>query len=159
MTSELVFEVRMRTLLCALIAGIASHGSMAAPSASRIAGRPHGIVEHRHSNGRIASREQFWLGRKIGLAETWWPNGHPRSMAAYADDVYEGEYRTFYQDGHPYELRHFERGREAGVQQSWNEDGSLYLNYEVRNGRRYGLINATPCLPADKNGYSRSITP
>jgi hypothetical protein len=87
--------------------------------------------------------------------DTWWPNGHLRSSATYVNDVYHGEYRTWYASGHPYELRHFDRGREAGLQQSWTEDGTLYLNYETRNGRRYGLINAKPCLPADTDGSSR----
>jgi hypothetical protein len=87
--------------------------------------------------------------------ETRWPNGHLRSSANYLDDVYQGEYRTWYASGQPYELRHFEHGRETGLQQSWTEDGTLYLNYEVRHGRHYGLINAKPCLPADADGYSK----
>jgi hypothetical protein len=86
--------------------------------------------------------------------ETWWPNGRLRSSTNYADDVYQGVYRTWYVSGRPYELRHFDHGRETGLQQSWTEDGTLYLNYEVRNGRHYGLINAKPCLPADADGYS-----
>ena len=28
------------------------------------------------------------------------------------------------------------------------------LNYEMRNGRRYGFVNAVPCLPADTDGTS-----
>jgi len=34
------------------------------------------------------------------------------------------------------------------LQQSWTAGGELYLNYEVRGGRRYGMVNAKPCLPA-----------
>jgi len=57
------------------------------------------------------------------------------------------ERRTFYPNGRPYEVRHFFNGKEEGLQQSWTEDGTLYINYEMRNGRRYGFINARPCLP------------
>jgi len=57
------------------------------------------------------------------------------------------ERRTFYPNGQPYEVRHFLNGREEGLQQAWTEDGTLYINYEMRNGRRYGFINARPCLP------------
>ncbi len=76
-----------------------------------------------------------------------WPGGGLRLEATYRDGVYHGEYRTWYESGQPYELRHFESGRESGLQRSWTPDGELYLNYEVRNGRRYGYINARPCLP------------
>ena len=58
--------------------------------------------------------------------------------------------RTFYPDGRPYEMRHFYHGREEGLQQAWTEDGTLYINYEMRQGRRYGFINARPCLPVEE---------
>ena len=87
--------------------------------------------------------------------ETHWPNGGLKSVGTYLGDVRHGEHRTFREDGTPYELRHFDRGRESGLQQSWEADGTLFLNYEMRNGRRYGFVNATPCLPAGKDGTSR----
>lgn len=59
------------------------------------------------------------------------------------------ERRTFYPDGRPYEVRHFFNGKEEGLQQAWTEDGTLYINYEMRQGRRYGFINARPCLPVE----------
>lgn len=83
------------------------------------------------------------------VVKTWWPDGTLKSMAHYAGDVLHGEYRTWYASGRPYELRHFDRGRESGVQQSWTADGELFLNYEVRDGRRYGYVNARPCVPVD----------
>ena len=86
--------------------------------------------------------------------ESRWPNGRLRSSGTFLDDVRHGEYRTFRENGTPYELRHFDHGRESGVQQSWEEDGTLFLNYEMRNGRRYGFVNAAPCLPAGKDGAS-----
>jgi hypothetical protein len=55
------------------------------------------------------------------------------------------EHRTFHPNGRLYEVRHVRAGREEGLQQAWTEDGTLYINYEMRNGRRYGFINARPC--------------
>lgn len=81
--------------------------------------------------------------------QTWWPNGRLRSEVSLRGDVYDGDYRTWYASGRPYELRHFSRGREAGRQQSWTEDGQVYLNYEVRGGRRFGLVNASPCVTVE----------
>lgn len=80
-----------------------------------------------------------------GRVQTYWPGGVLKSDIVYRNDVYDGEYRTFYASGAPYELRHYANGRESGVQQSWSDEGTLYLNYEVRDGRRYGLVNASPC--------------
>jgi len=83
--------------------------------------------------------------RRDGHVRTSWLNGRPKSDVTYRDDAYEGEYRTWYASGAPYELRHYASGHEDGLQQSWTESGALYLNYEVRGGRRYGMVNATPC--------------
>ncbi len=90
--------------------------------------------------------------------ETYWPNGQIRSVATYHHDVRHGEYRTFREDGTRYELRHYDQGRESGMQQSWEQDGTLFLNYEVRKGRRYGFVNATPCVPAESTGSSRQAS-
>lgn len=62
--------------------------------------------------------------------------------------AYHVEARTWYEDGRPYELRHYDNGRESGLQQSRDRDGTLNLNYIVRDGRRYGFVNAYPCQPA-----------
>ena len=57
---------------------------------------------------------------------------------------------SYYHDGRLAERRHFYNGREAGLQQAWTEDGTLYVNYEMRNGRRHGFINARPCRPVEE---------
>lgn len=75
-----------------------------------------------------------------------------KTDATYRHDAYEGEYRSYYESGAPYELRHYIDGREQGLQQSWSEDGTPYLNYEVREGRRFGLVNASPCTPVGTAG-------
>lgn len=107
------------------------------------------IRVRRYADGRVSSREVHVRGRREGLQQSWWPNGRLRTQAWYRDDAYHGESRTWFEDGRPYELRHYDEGREAGVQQSWDRDGVLYLNYVVREGRRYGFVNAYPCQPAE----------
>lgn len=68
---------------------------------------------------------------------------------AHQSDVRNGEFRTWHSNGQLAEVRRYVNGRESGLQQSWTADGVMYLNYEVRDGRRYGLVNSRPCLPAD----------
>ena len=96
-----------------------------------------------------------------GRQKQFWMNGHLRSDVTYRNGVYEGEYRTYYESGAAYELRHYRQGHENGVQQSWTETGVLYLNYEVRDGRRFGLVNPTPCNTvgdAPSNSSQRQAT-
>ena len=95
--------------------------------------------------------------RHVERRSTYWPNGLLKTQADYVGDLRQGEYRTWREDGTLYELRHYDRGRESGVQQSWERDGTLFLNYEMRNGRRYGYVNAKPCLPAATDGTSQIL--
>jgi protein SCO1/2 len=84
-----------------------------------------------------------------GRVQLRWPSGRLRSDATYRDGAYDGDVLTWYESGQPYQRRHFLRGHEEGTQQAWTDRGALYVNYEVRDGRRYGLLNATPCVEAD----------
>jgi hypothetical protein len=100
----------------------------------------------------------IWLSayppKPLTHVNEFWPNGNLRRSFDLRNDVRHGEYRTFTVDGKPYELKHFVDGREDGLQQAWDERGELYLNYVVKNGRRYGMVNAKPCLPAGSDGLS-----
>lgn len=96
---------------------------------------------------------------RTGRIQQFWPHGTLRSDVGYRHDAYDGAYRTFYASGAPYELRHYVHGHEAGLQQSWAEDGTLYLNYEVHTGRRFGLVNATPCHAVGPAARSGGTTP
>ena len=97
------------------------------------------------------SRSEDMHLRTVAHRVERWPEGARRLEVTVVDGAYHGEFRTWYRSGMPYERRHFVHGHEEGVQQSWTEDGELYLNYEVRNGRRYGFINAKPCLPVEES--------
>jgi protein SCO1 len=76
-----------------------------------------------------------------------------------ADHPRTGEKRTYYLSGRLYEVRHFVDGREEGLQQAWTEDGRLYINYEMRNGRRYGVINPRPCASATAKPGVAAVAP
>jgi hypothetical protein len=82
----------------------------------------------------------------------YWPNGRLRLEAHLRHDRFHGSYRTFYASGQPFEVRHYVQGREEGRQQSFTETGDVFLNYEVWQGRRYGYLNARPCMPVASPG-------
>lgn len=110
-------------------------------------GRPDGREWRWYEDGRLESVRTYADGRKIGHHRGWWPDGTPRFEADYTDDAFDGTYRAWHPTGGVSELRHFFDGREEGLQQVWTPNGILFLNYEVRNGRRFGLVNAKPCIP------------
>lgn len=59
-----------------------------------------------------------------------------------------GEVREYHSNGQVWRIQHYDRhGNESGLQTFWRPDGTLHSNYEVRHGRRYGLVNARPCRP------------
>jgi hypothetical protein len=82
----------------------------------------------------------------------YWPNGQVRLEAHLRHDRFHGSYLTYYASGQPFEVRHYVQGREEGRQQSFTETGDLFLNYDVWQGRRYGFLNARPCLPVASPG-------
>jgi hypothetical protein len=103
------------------------------------------------SNGRLESVRTFAAGRKAGVHEGWWPDGTPRFRASYHDDAFDGVYEAWHRTGTMSERREFLRGHEEGRQQMWMADGTLFVNYEMRNGRRFGMVNAKPCLPVGED--------
>jgi hypothetical protein len=72
------------------------------------------------------------------------------NMASAGSHAFHGEYRLYYPSGAAYQVRHYRHGREEGLQQAWTESGELYLNYEVKDGRRYGFVNSKPCSAVEE---------
>ena len=129
-------------ILCAGLAGVAQAGSL-------VPGGPDRIEQVFFENGSLLSETAYRDGHKTGRHVMFWPDGTPRVRTVYARDLIEGEYRAWHANGQLGTLKHYVAGRESGMQQAWTDSGELYLNFEVRNGRHYGLINSKPCLPVD----------
>ena len=90
----------------------------------------------------------FDAGRKVGVHVGWWPNGAVRFRTRYADDSFDGTNEAWYDTGVRSQRLEYSAGHEEGRQQMWAPDGTLIVNYEMRGGRRYGMINAKPCIPS-----------
>lgn len=105
-------------------------------------GRP---VEKWYSNGQIMERRYYVEGKKVGVHMGWWPNGNKRFEYHYSEDMYHGKVREWYENGQLYKRFHYKDGHEEGFQQMWKPDGRIAANYEVRNGRKYGLTGVKNC--------------
>jgi protein SCO1/2 len=133
--------------------------ALAPPASTLPAGRPDRIEHRFYADGALESVRAFRAGRQVGVERRYWPNGRARSVAAFRDDAYHGLRLAWDEAGALRERRHYEQGRESGPQQAWTETGELYLNYEVRDGRRYGFVNAHPCVPVLAPGATEGTPP
>lgn len=136
-------ELAVRRLVLIVLAGLASLGQ----AGNLAPGGVDRIVQVFDDQGTLLSQTSYREGRKVGRHVSYWPGGGRRVETLYDGDVIEGEYRSWHANGRLAELKHYARGQQTGLQQAWTDRGELFLNFEVRNGRHYGLINARPCLP------------
>ncbi len=139
------FRVSAKTAVRAALVCLATVGQ----AGSLVPGSPDRIVQVFDDQGSLVSETAYRDGRKVGRHVSFWPDGTTRVRTFYAGDVIEGEYRSWHPNGRLAELKHYVDGHEAGMQQAWTDKGEMYLNFEVRNGRHYGLINSKPCLPVE----------
>ena len=133
----------MRRLALVFVAALASAGQ----AGNLVPGAPDRIVQVFDERGTLLSETAYRDGRKVGRHVSYWPGGGQRVATIYNGDVIEGEYRAWHANGQLAELKHYVSGHQAGMQQAWTDRGELFLNFEVRNGRHYGLVNSRPCLP------------
>ena len=136
---ELVVR-RLVLLTLASLASLGQTGNLAPGGLDR-------IVQVFGDQGTLLAQTAYRDGRKVGRHVSYWPGGGRRVETFYGGDVIEGEFRSWHANGRLAELKRYARGQQTGLQQAWTDRGELFLNFEVRNGRHYGLINSRPCLP------------
>ncbi len=118
-------------------------------------GRQHGTSWRWYEDGRLLWERQYQNGKKHGEHKGWWPNGARKFVYHFANGEHEGEARDWHPSGQLAQLQRYEQGQEAGLQQAWRENGKLYVNYVVKNGKRYGLVNSRLCYTV-KNGEAQN---
>lgn len=114
-------------------------------------GRRDGVAEGWYADGRPAYRRAFREGREEGEHRTWWPDGRARLVERFRRGRLEGTVREWFADGTPYRVARYRAGLEDGPQRMWFPDGTLRASYEVRDGRRYGIMGAKGCT-GENNG-------
>ena len=98
------------------------------------------------SSGDTSIIEEYVDGKKNGTSKVWWPLGVLKFEAHYQDGLYQGQVSEWYVDGQPYSVFNYDKGYEAGKQIAWKSDGRIKANYEVINGRKYGLTGVKNCI-------------
>ena len=110
-----------------------------------IEGKPEGLQKRFYPGGPKMSERMFKDGKKEGIYLSWYPNGNKKAESNFREGEYQGTLREWTETGVLIREMNYEKGHEAGRQQAWDSDGKQLANYEVRNGRTYGLTGIKGC--------------
>jgi hypothetical protein len=113
---------------------------------SYAAGKQAGLAVTFYDTGAIRDARWYARGKANGSHRGWWPNGIPKFDFTYVDDKREGVHRQWYVTGGLYTELSFHLDSEDGMQRAFRENGKPYINYEVRNGFKYGLSKSALCV-------------
>lgn len=116
-------------------------------------GYEHGLWRHYDSSGRLLMERMYDRGKKVGLLQTWWPNGKRQWLYHFKDDEYEGECMEWNEQGRMIRQMHYQSGQEQGSQKTWYDNGKIKANYWVESGRRYGLLGTKNCVNVSDSLY------
>lgn len=103
-----------------------------------------------YEDGSLSEKRFFTKGEKDGIHTGWWQNGNSRFEYHFANGIYNGDYKEWYQSGKPLKHIHYTSGIDDWGK-GWRETGKLYMNYIMKDGRRYGIVNSNLCYTV-KNG-------
>jgi antitoxin component YwqK of YwqJK toxin-antitoxin module len=109
------------------------------------AGQQDGLTRTFYATGARRDERRYKRGRASGNHRGWWPNGLRKFDFTYVEDRREGVHRQWYVTGTPYTELTFHLDREDGMQRAFRENGKPYINYEVKDGFKYGLSKSALC--------------
>ncbi len=119
-------------------------------TATYLDGKKHGEERKFFYDGRLASSGFYTQGKKSGTHRTWWNRDQLKSEYTYDDSGnYIGKQLEWYRNGQLSKEFHYNmNGEQDGTQKLWNLAGRIKANYEVINGKSYGLIESKDCKSA-----------
>ena len=111
-----------------------------------INGLEEGMHKKWYPNKQLSEQRLYHNGKKVGKHLGYWEDGKPKFEMSFENREFQGIVREWYKTGQLYKFFHYEKGYEQGSQKMWWENGVIRANYEVRNGRRYGLVGLKLCM-------------
>ena len=108
-------------------------------------------------NGDLSEKRLYNNGEKDNVHTGWWQNGNKRFEYHFINGIYNGDYKEWYQSGRLLKHIHYTNGIDDWGK-GWRESGKLYMNYVMKEGRRYGIVNSNLCYTVknDKGEYVNS---
>ena len=118
-------------------------------------GKENGLQLIYFPGGELSEKRYYTNGEKDKVHTGWWENGNLRFEYHFANGIYNGDYKEWYQSGKLLKHIHYVKGIDD-CGKGWRETGKLYMNYIMKNGRRYGIVNSNLCYTV-KNGNGEFV--
>jgi len=117
-------------------------------------GKQEGIEIAFFQNGQKESLRFYKAGEKDSVHNGWWPNGNRRFEYHFSHGQYDGDFTEWYEGGELGKRIVYNDGEELSGK-GWRQNGKPYMSYVMKDGRRYGLVNAQLCysLKNEKGEY------
>ncbi len=110
-------------------------------------GLRQGFLERWYANGQLAEKRFYLSNEKEGQHQAWWENGQQKFDYTFDNGTPVGTHKEWYASGQLLSLSTYNaQGQPEGLQQMWFENGKIRANYEIRAGRRFGLLGAKGCM-------------
>jgi hypothetical protein len=119
-------------------------------------GKQEGWAYEYFENGKPLSKRYYHLGEKDSVHTGWWDNGNTRFVYHFKNGVYDGSFEEYYYIGKPLKKISYYNGNDS-FGTGWRENGKIFMNYIMKDGRRYGVMNAQPCysLKNERGEYKK----
>jgi len=108
-------------------------------------GKQHGLTKTFFPNAKLETERNYKDGIGYGRHFGYWQNGNKKFDFIYINDKREGIQKQWYESGSQYYALSFTNDQENGKQKAWRENGKPFINYEVKDGVRYGLQKSALC--------------
>ena len=121
-------------------------------------GLEQGYTHAFYESGQPEYERNYNQGEKDGIHTGWWANGNKRFEYHFAKGVYNGDFTEWYEDGKTAKIIQYKDGKETAGK-GWRNNGKPYMNFIVKDGRRYGLVNAQLCYSVknEKGEFVESV--
>jgi len=142
-----------------------------------------GTIESFFPSGDIETSRSFYRGRQEGWSATWYPSGVKADLRYYHLGEKDSVHTGWWSNGRLRFRYHFSRGNYDGISnewyssgkllkeivyvngndvsgKGWRENGKPFMNFIMRDGRRYGLMNGQLCysLKSEKGQYLPALS-
>ena len=102
-----------------------------------------------YSNFQLKSLKYYRYGKPVGIHKGYWDTGEKRFLYRYKHGTQHGTQVEWHQNGTMAQLRKIKNGQLNGIQKGWREDGDLKFNFTYIDGKRYGFLGTTLCVPTE----------
>lgn len=119
-----------------------------------VKGKREGFHKKWFQNGKLSFESNYINGLLNGTSKSWWKNEKLRSKSTFLEGKVNGKQYEYFDSGAKFKETNFEEGIATGMQMAWRRNGKIYNNFEVKNGRVFGLKRSKLCFELEDEKYT-----